>query len=48
VGVASVNDKRVSQGSLAFTGFPLRGAVLIAAMLIAVGLSLRRRARATL
>jgi hypothetical protein len=38
----------VSQGSLPFTGFPLWGVMLIAAMLIAVGLSLRRRARATL
>jgi hypothetical protein len=38
----------VSQGSLPFTGFPLWGVVLIAAILIAFGLSLRRRARATL
>jgi len=37
----------VSQGSLPFTGFPLWAVMLIATMLIAVGLSLRRRARAT-
>jgi hypothetical protein len=38
----------VSQGSLPFTGFPLWGVVLLAGTLIAVGLSLRRRARATI